>query len=262
MASAGCFSCCRHNGILRDEQSAACACMDDARRPARRGVGRVVARLARRRRTPARRAILVCPEPNRIHCCACAAARRSGLGVRRAAGGLGFRRRCARQAGCLGRWRASAAIVQSVPHDRDDRARRRLPDPIGSSASISKTSPAPSISRWPIGISHRWKSPGSPRCRKQSDREGFLRLWTLKEAFIKATGKGLTQDLASFWFTPSAPRIHFVPKLGEDGADWRFEQRMLDGAFIAALGIRHRGPIAVHWTVIDPTRLGREGLRC
>ncbi len=91
---------------------------------------------------------------------------------------------------------------------------------------------------------------------------GFLRLWTLKEAFIKATGKGLTQDLASFWFVPSPPRIHFTPKLREDGADWRFEQRVLDDAFIAALGIRHRGPIAVNWTVIDPTRLGREGLCC
>jgi 4'-phosphopantetheinyl transferase len=90
---------------------------------------------------------------------------------------------------------------------------------------------------------------------------GFLRLWTLKEAFIKATGKGLTQDLASFWFAPSPPRIHFTPELGEDSADWRFEQRVLDGAFIAALGVRRRGPIAVRWTAIEPARLGGDGLR-
>ena len=89
---------------------------------------------------------------------------------------------------------------------------------------------------------------------------GFLRLWTLKEAFIKATGKGLTQDLASFWFVPSPPRIHFTPQLEEDAADWRFEQRILDGAFVAALGMRHRGPIAVRWTATDPTRLHRDGL--
>jgi 4'-phosphopantetheinyl transferase len=91
---------------------------------------------------------------------------------------------------------------------------------------------------------------------------GFLQLWTLKEAFIKATGKGLTQDLASFWFVPSPPRIHFTPQLGEDAADWRFEQRILDGAFVAALGMRHRGPIAVRWTAIDPIRLHHDGLRC
>jgi tetratricopeptide (TPR) repeat protein len=91
---------------------------------------------------------------------------------------------------------------------------------------------------------------GNTECEEYEDLEKAI-----------ATGKGLTQDLDSFWFVPFPPQIHFTLPLGEDGVDWRFEQRVLDGAFVAALGIRHRGPIAVRWTAVDPARLGHDGLR-
>lgn len=68
--------------------------------------------------------------------------------------------------------------------------------------------------------------------------EGFLRLWTLKEAFLKATGKGLTQNLASFWFDVRPPAIHFAPHLRENPADWRFEQKILNRRFVAAVGLK------------------------
>jgi 4'-phosphopantetheinyl transferase len=93
--------------------------------------------------------------------------------------------------------------------------------------------------------------------------EGFLRLWTLKEAFIKATGKGLTQDLKALSFDPDRPRIRFSTALAERAADWWFEQRRLDGGFIAGVGVRRGGaiPVETRWVAVDPADLGIEGLR-
>jgi hypothetical protein len=137
----------------------------------------------------------------------------------------------------------------------------------------------------------------------------------LKEAFIKATGKGLTEDLAAFSFDlardpftsnyplaapaqagvqgnrsslapsscqgqalgsrfrgnddqmcsnndPLPPRIRFSPGLPERESEWWFEQRILDGSFVAAIGLRAgSAPVETRWTAIDPHDLGADGLR-
>jgi 4'-phosphopantetheinyl transferase len=87
--------------------------------------------------------------------------------------------------------------------------------------------------------------------------EGFLRLWTLKEAFIKATGRGLSEGLDTFWFEVFPPSLHFVDARAKDSAPWVFEQRVIDGQFIAAAGFRTPPGSAplVDWRQVDPATL-------
>jgi 4'-phosphopantetheinyl transferase len=67
--------------------------------------------------------------------------------------------------------------------------------------------------------------------------EVFLRLWTLKEAFIKATGEGLRRDLASFAFSLDPVRLTLRPSgtdAGVEAPEWRsFEWRPHPDFFLA-----------------------------
>lgn len=53
----------------------------------------------------------------------------------------------------------------------------------------------------------------------------FLRIWTLKESFIKALGTGLSTPLADFAFhgiDTDSPSIEFLSPELDDGRSWRF----------------------------------------
>lgn len=88
--------------------------------------------------------------------------------------------------------------------------------------------------RYFFGAEAAWLS-GLP---SESRAEGFLRLWTLKEAYIKATGRGLSQALDEFWFDVDPPRIRFTPAIADDEAAWRFHQLVLADRFLVAVGWR------------------------
>lgn len=88
--------------------------------------------------------------------------------------------------------------------------------------------------RYFFGAEADWLSSLEPDRRT----EGFLRLWTLKEAYIKATGRGLSQSLDEFWFDVDPPHIRFTAAIADDETAWRFHQQVLAGRFLAAIGWR------------------------
>ncbi|KWZ39456.1 4'-phosphopantetheinyl transferase [Burkholderia savannae] len=71
-------------------------------------------------------------------------------------------------------------------------------------------------------------------------RERFFELWTLKEAYIKARGVGLSIDLGQFSFAlPAQPiRIAFDRHVDDDASHWQFALLGIGAEHRMALGIR------------------------
>jgi 4'-phosphopantetheinyl transferase len=69
----------------------------------------------------------------------------------------------------------------------------------------------------------------------------FWRVWTLKEAFIKATGRGLGQPLQDISFSFDPLRVVFHDRALGDSRAWHFEQRLIGGGHMLALAWRHAG---------------------
>lgn len=72
--------------------------------------------------------------------------------------------------------------------------------------------------------------------------ETFLAFWTLKEAYIKAIGKGLAQPLESFAFTLDPLTVRFDADLADEPAHWLFRRLRPTEAHLMALAVRHPEP--------------------
>ncbi|WP_170216357.1 4'-phosphopantetheinyl transferase family protein [Allostella humosa] len=100
------------------------------------------------------------------------------------------------------------------------------------------------LARRPVepAMAHRWFAPceaamvaAAPADRRH---ETFLRIWTLKEAFIKATGDGIALGLSRFAFTLDPPALRFAPASTGRPGDWRFAAARPTPGHLLALALR------------------------
>lgn len=91
------------------------------------------------------------------------------------------------------------------------------------------------------GLAERYFAPAEaallaaqPRAARHAT---FLRIWTLKEAYVKATGEGIAAGLSSFAVTLDPPRLAFAPG---DPARWRLMQWQPTPGHILAMALRRR----------------------
>ncbi|MBE0530072.1 MAG: 4'-phosphopantetheinyl transferase superfamily protein [Rhodospirillales bacterium] len=90
--------------------------------------------------------------------------------------------------------------------------------------------------------------------------EAFLSIWTLKEAYIKAIGKGLAQPLDSFAFILDPLAIRFEAGMEDDAADWLFRQFRPTPRHLMALALRHPRPhgVTITASAVNADRLCRQ----
>lgn len=75
----------------------------------------------------------------------------------------------------------------------------------------------------------------------EEQKSVFFEFWTLKEAYIKARGKGLSIPLDSFAFSLAPerpPSIGFIPGTDDTTGNWQFAQIFLGSRYPIALALR------------------------
>lgn len=77
----------------------------------------------------------------------------------------------------------------------------------------------------------------------------FYRLWTLKEAFFKAAGTGISGGLEKIAFDLTGNNIsaQIAAELSDDANEWQFHQWALTAQVYCALASKSEHPMAVNW---------------
>jgi 4'-phosphopantetheinyl transferase len=106
----------------------------------------------------------------------------------------------------------------------------------------------------PIELAERYFAPAEARLvadRTPEERpSAFYRLWTLKEAYLKATGEGLAAPLDSFAFSLD-PTGLTLPAPGS-GATWQFAEFRPGIEHSLALAVRSPVPIPIDAAAVSP----------
>lgn len=72
-------------------------------------------------------------------------------------------------------------------------------------------------------------------------RRRFLALWTLKEAYVKAVGLGLTFSVTDCIFDLGQPGVRFASHVADNPADWWFDHVLLDERDLISVAARRYG---------------------
>jgi 4'-phosphopantetheinyl transferase len=101
---------------------------------------------------------------------------------------------------------------------------------------LQRDAPADQLAKRMFAESERLRVAAATGSEK---RDIFLGFWTLKEAYVKAIGKGLSQPLDAFAFDLETREISFRDNLADAAANWHFERYRPGPEHLMALAVRH-----------------------